>query len=145
MRLLRRLEETGATIIVPTTETRGDYVNVLPPSPSRRRGRVCSVQIRTGRVEFQTNSWDRLAERRGFDRLDAGNKAARTPHSDADTLANRELIKSAVAPGNLVAERTIGSSVLRSYQKILPDGRQVWAEVRNGFEITNGGVNVIPR
>ena len=50
-----------------------------------------------------------------------------------------------VPVANLVAERSLGSSVLRSYQKLLPDGSQVWAEVRNGAEITNGGLNSVPR
>lgn len=62
-----------------------------------------------------------------------------------DTAANRALIQSAVKPDNLVAEKSLGSSVLRSYQRLLPDGRQIWAEVRNGVEITNGGVNAVPR
>jgi hypothetical protein len=66
-------------------------------------------------------------------------------HLVEDTAANRALIQSAVRPGNLVAERSLGSSVLRSYQKLLPDGSQVWAEVRDGAEITNGGVNSVPR
>ena len=66
-------------------------------------------------------------------------------HLAEDTATNRALIQSAVNPGNLVAERTIGSSVLRSYQQVLPDGRQVWVEVRNGVEITNGGVNAVAK
>lgn len=66
-------------------------------------------------------------------------------HLADDTAANRALIQSAVNPGNLVAERTIGSSVLRSYQRLLPDGRQIWVEVRNGVEITNGGVNTVAK
>ena len=66
-------------------------------------------------------------------------------HLAEDTPANRALIQNAVKPGNLVGTRTIGSGVLRSYQQVLADGRQVWVEVRNGTEITNGGVNDVPR
>ena len=66
-------------------------------------------------------------------------------HLVEDTAANRALIKSAVKPGNLVLERATGSNLTRVYQRLLPDGRQVWAEVRNGVEITNGGVNKVPR
>jgi RHS repeat-associated protein len=68
-----------------------------------------------------------------------------TGHLLEDTPAGRALIQSAIDEANLVATRNIGSSVLRSYQKILADGRQVWAEVRDGVEITNGGVNTTPR
>ena len=85
--LLSAFERAGATIQIPETTTRGDYVNVLPPSSSRRRGRVCSVHLRSGRVEFQTESWSRLVPKRGFDRLEAGNKAARTPDTDNDVPA----------------------------------------------------------
>lgn len=80
----RRSSRTGAAVEVPTTRTRGDYVNVRPPVVSRRRGRVCSVHVHSGRVEFQEGSWDRLTSRDGFHRLEAGNKAARSPNSDAD-------------------------------------------------------------
>lgn len=31
------------------------------------------------------------------------------------------------------------------YFKGLSDGTQAWAEPRNGAEITNGGLNVVPR
>jgi hypothetical protein len=66
-------------------------------------------------------------------------------HLAEDTPANRALIRGAVQPGNLVGTRTIGSGVLRSYQQTLPDGRQVRVEVRGGTEITNGGVNNVPK
>lgn len=36
-----------------------------------------------------------------------------------------------------------GTELLKYYRD-LPDGTQAWAYVRNG-EITNGGLNVIPR
>lgn len=66
-------------------------------------------------------------------------------HLVADTAANRSLISSAVSPNYLVSTRSVGGLTLSSYQRLLPDGRQVWVEVRNGVEITNGGVNLVPR
>lgn len=66
-------------------------------------------------------------------------------HLAEDTPANRSLIRGAVQQENLIGTRTIGSEVLQSYQQMLPDGRQVWVEVRNGTEIANGGVNSVPK
>jgi hypothetical protein len=58
---------------------RTDYVNIYRPARSAGRGRLASLHVRTGRVEFQGNSWD-AAVRTGlagqFDQLAAGNKAA---------------------------------------------------------------------
>lgn len=34
--------------------------------------------------------------------------------------------------------------ILEKYSKVLPDGTQAWAQVRNG-QITNGGLDVTPR
>jgi hypothetical protein len=87
IRMLEQFEEAGASVVMPETKTRGDYLNVLPPGSSARTGRTCSVHVRTGRVEFQGGSWDRLVDARGFDRLNAGSKAARTPNSDTDVGA----------------------------------------------------------
>lgn len=36
------------------------------------------------------------------------------------------------------------SNGVATYQEVLPDGRQAWAEVHNG-QITNGGVNNVPK
>jgi hypothetical protein len=71
---------------------------------------------------------------------------ARTGHLAADTPANRALIRSAIDPAYLRSTVTVpqGGTVAR-YFRTLPDGTQVWAEVRNGVEITNGGLNVTPR
>ena len=66
-------------------------------------------------------------------------------HLAQDTAANRALITSAVQPANLVETVTVGSSRIQTYQRLLPDGTQVWAQVRNGAEITNGGLNLVPR
>jgi hypothetical protein len=65
-------------------------------------------------------------------------------HLAEDNPANRALLQDAVRSGNLVDTRIIRSGVLRSYQQVLDDGRVVWVEVRNGTEITNGGVNAVP-
>ncbi|WP_231384252.1 RHS repeat-associated core domain-containing protein [Cellulomonas sp. URHD0024] len=67
-------------------------------------------------------------------------------HLLEDTAENRSLIQDAVSPENLRRTTTLpdGTSIAR-YFKELPDGTQSWAEVRNGTEITNGGLNVIPR
>jgi hypothetical protein len=59
-----------------------------------------------------------------------------------DSPANRALLQGAVKPENLVGTNQWGIS---TYQEILPDGSQVWVEVRNGTTITNGGVNNVPR
>jgi hypothetical protein len=66
-------------------------------------------------------------------------------HLLEDTPANRELIQSAIGKENLVMEKSLREGgTLQKYQKMLPDGTQAWAEVRGG-EITNGGLNVIPK
>lgn len=62
-------------------------------------------------------------------------------HLAQDTLANRAVIQSAADSGVLV--RTTPAGVQTFYQ-LLPDGTQAWARVFRG-EITNGGVNVVPR
>ena len=69
-----------------------------------------------------------------------------TGHLLEDTVANRSLIQSAIDPANLRSTINLpdGSS-LAKYFRTLPDGSQVWVEVRNGVEITNGGVSAIPR
>jgi RHS repeat-associated protein len=64
-------------------------------------------------------------------------------HLAEDTEANRALLQSAVTPENAVGTRAGGAITV--YRQLLPDGRQVWVQVRNGHEITNGGVNTIPR
>lgn len=67
-------------------------------------------------------------------------------HLPTDTPGNRQLIKSAVDPANLRSTtRLPDGSTLTKYFKTLPDGTQVWAEVRNGTTITNGGLNATPR
>ena len=72
--LLDRLSGLGLRLSAPDGRTRDDYVNVHAPG---RSSRVLSVNTRTGRSEFQQNSWDRLSETSPrFEHLAAGNKAA---------------------------------------------------------------------
>lgn len=63
-----------------------------------------------------------------------------------DTAADRSLIQSAIEPGSLRSTINLpdGSSLAR-YLRTLPDGTKVWAEARNGVEITDGGLNAMPR
>lgn len=66
-------------------------------------------------------------------------------HLGEDTPENRKLIESALDPANLRSTTTLkDGTTLEKYFKTLPDGTQVWAEVRNGT-ITNGGLNATPR
>jgi len=85
--LLEAFEAGGSAVEIPLDARRQDYVNVRPPAGSTRRGRICSVNVRTGRVEYQIHSWDRLVTSDGFDHLAAGNKAARTPATRKDVDA----------------------------------------------------------
>ncbi|MFJ9521036.1 RHS repeat-associated core domain-containing protein [Kitasatospora sp. NPDC101801] len=66
-------------------------------------------------------------------------------HYADDTPANRAAIESAVKPENLKLSINLGENgangSLQKYFMDLPDGSQVWAEVRNGNTITNGGLN----
>jgi RHS repeat-associated protein len=62
-------------------------------------------------------------------------------HLAEDTPANRALLRRAVEPQNIVGETRLPGTVISRYRQLLPDGQQVWVEVRNGTEITNGGVN----
>jgi hypothetical protein len=66
-------------------------------------------------------------------------------HLSDDTPENRELLQDAVSPENLDNKKILlDGSMLETYHQNLPDGRQVWVEVRDGI-ITNGGVNNTPR
>jgi hypothetical protein len=67
-------------------------------------------------------------------------------HLGACEYRYRAIIRGAVDPANLRSTITLkdGSS-LAKYVQNLSNGTQAWAEVRNGTEITNGGLNVMPR
>ncbi|WP_231381745.1 hypothetical protein, partial [Rhodanobacter sp. OR87] len=65
-------------------------------------------------------------------------------HFAEDTAENRALLQGAVKSDNFVGTRGPGGSI-SVYRETLPDGRQVWVEVRNGTQITNGGVNEVPK
>lgn len=65
-------------------------------------------------------------------------------HLAEDTPENRALLRDTVRSENFAGSRGPGGSI-SLYRELLPDGRQVWVEVRNGVEITNGGVNRVPR
>lgn len=63
-------------------------------------------------------------------------------HLAEDTAENRQLLtETANNQANYIYTSSTGVS---SYRQILPDGRQVWAEVYDG-SITNGGINDVPR
>lgn len=63
-------------------------------------------------------------------------------HLAEDTAANRQLLQETASdPANYVSTDSNG---VATYRQMLPDGRQAWAEVYNG-QITNGGVNNVPR
>ena len=55
-----------------------------------------------------------------------------------DMAANPALITSAFQPGNIDDTVTVGGTTIRTYRRVLPDRTQVWAEVHNGAETTNG-------
>lgn len=93
-RCLREVASQGCLTHAPSS-VRTDYLNIARP-PGSGRARLASLTVRTGRVEFQTNSWD-VATRSGlaayFDQLPAGNKAAISLRTDEDldaaiTVAN---------------------------------------------------------
>jgi hypothetical protein len=76
--LLAALEVLGCTADAPQA-ARTDYVNLSRPARSAGRGRLASMHVRTGRVEFQGDSWDAAVGaglETQFDHLAAGNKAA---------------------------------------------------------------------
>jgi hypothetical protein len=69
-----------------------------------------------------------------------------TGHFVEDTAANRALIRSAIKPEHLRSTTTLkDGATLQRYFWTLSNGKQAWAEVRNGSEITNGGLNATPR
>jgi len=60
----------------------------------------------------------------------------------ADTPINRQLLENTASnPINFLGTDKYGNE---RYAKILPSGKQVWAQVRNGM-IRNGGINQTPR
>ena len=65
-----------------------------------------------------------------------------TGHLAEDTPENRQVLEeTATNPASYVGTDSNG---VATYRQMLPDGTQAWAEVYNG-EITNGGVNGVPR
>jgi hypothetical protein len=63
-------------------------------------------------------------------------------HLADDTPANRQLLQDTASnPDNYIGTDSNGVS---TYRETLPNGQQAWAEVWNG-QITNGGVNDVPR
>jgi hypothetical protein len=76
--LLAALEALGSNADAPPAK-RTDYVNLSRPARAAGRGRLASMHVRSGRVEFQGNSWDAAVgagQESQFDHLAAGNKAA---------------------------------------------------------------------
>lgn len=68
---------------------RRDYVNVRPPV-GHGRARLCSIHLRSGRIEFQEDTYlmaESIGVARHFDHLPAGDLAAMTPASDEDAAA----------------------------------------------------------
>ncbi|MFZ0666254.1 MAG: RHS repeat-associated core domain-containing protein [Acidimicrobiales bacterium] len=62
-------------------------------------------------------------------------------HLAEDTPENRAIIQDTVSPENYIGTDSNG---VATYRLLLPNGTQSWAEVYQG-EITNGGVNSVPR
>ena len=63
-----------------------------------------------------------------------------TGHIPFDTPAARAILQDTVKPIYRIGE----TNGVTTYRRLLPDGTQVWVEVRNNV-ITNGGVNPNPR
>lgn len=96
-RLLEAAEAQGCAIQIPDGE-RDNYVNIRPPARSRRRGRIASVHVRSGSVEFQDRSWTRLGAPAAFRRLEAGDKAARTLDTEGDLEAVLDALRREIDP-----------------------------------------------
>lgn len=93
-------------------------------------GRLFGIGGKAGSIPFRSDTSHIFRSARG--------------HLGEDTPANRALLQGVVRPENMVGTRGPGGSI-SVYRETLSDGRQVWVEVRNGTEITNGGVNLTPR
>jgi len=64
------------------------------------------------------------------------------PGHIADTLINRQLLENTASnPINFLGTDKYGNEW---YAKILPNGKQVWTQMRNGM-IRNGGINQTAR
>ncbi|WP_123821527.1 RHS repeat domain-containing protein [Kitasatospora cineracea] len=69
-------------------------------------------------------------------------RGGHTGHFEFDTPENRAAIQGAIKPEYLRMTVNLGKhGELEKYFMDLPDGTQIWAEVRNGTTITNGGRN----
>ena len=127
--LLDRLSGLGMRLSPPSGTSRDDYVNVHLPG---RSSRVLSVNARTGRSEFQQNSWDRLGGTDPlFERLPAGNKAAHrleTPfdverivmasQSEIDSLRERSTVTALPAGRTVATDHEQNHSKLRKQDKV---------------------------
>lgn len=137
----------------PYVETDGDkgadflfnFGTLFPPGVGAIRGVLAIRAIQAAKVGPAAKSVDALANI-PFRPNTSHIFRNKTGHLLEDTADNRALIQSALSPGNQRRTDTLpdGTSIARYFRE-LPDGTQAWAEVRNGTQITNGGLNVIPR
>jgi hypothetical protein len=124
------------------TATTANHLPPLGRAPSPAVGVAGAASIAPGALGIAATGF--AAEDRSLAfRSDTSHIFRDAPgHLPDDTPANRALLQGAVRPQNLVGTNQWGIS---TYRETLPDGRQVWVEVRNGTTITNGGVNDAPR
>jgi hypothetical protein len=97
--LLRALAALGCSIEAPPG-ARDTYVNIARPRPARGRGRLASMHARTGRLEFQGNSWNAAVSTgraARFDHLAAGNKAAINLLGTSDVEAAVDVARAVLA------------------------------------------------
>lgn len=62
-------------------------------------------------------------------------------HIERDTVESRQLLEGTVTRNNFLGTDSLGGS--NWYARLLPDGRQIWVQVRNG-QIRNAGINDEP-
>jgi hypothetical protein len=96
--ILRTVVERGCVVRIPPA-VKKTYFNVAPP-PGKRGGRACAVHVRSGSVEFQTDTFD-VAKAIGLAEvvrhLAAGNKAAYTPATTEDVAIVERLLDAVLA------------------------------------------------
>ena len=91
---LQEMRSSGCPPTVPVAE-RDRYLNVQPPS-GYRPGRICAVDLRTGRLQLQARSFDcarKLGVAARFDPLSSRSMAAISLRSQSDVDVARDIAR----------------------------------------------------
>jgi hypothetical protein len=132
---------------IPDEEKEG----VAPIDPSSKMGKMLEAKgiqnYRTSLINVIRQAMKVPANAPKISEANAGHMFRNAPGHVPDSALNRALLqRTAANQKNLVSHETLRQGgTLDTYKEKLASGAEVWVEVRNGTEITNGGINPTPR